>query len=72
MSFDDIKVPIELKYEIIERSKDTIKFNVVVYREGDKFKSAMHHATFNTSDTLTVKNIDFPEVRSNTYHRLKN
>lgn len=70
MFFDDMKGPIELKYEIVERSKDTIKFNVTVYHEGEEIKSALHSATFNTSDTVTMKNVDSPKVRSNTYQRL--
>ena len=71
MSFDNIKGPIEFKYEIKEKSDNIIKFNIIVYREGIEYKTALHTATFNTSDTIIIKNIDFPEVKENTYHKMK-
>ena len=71
MSFDNIGGPIEFKYEIIEKNDNITTFNVIVFRDGKELKSAKHSAVFNSNDTVTINNLDFKEVKPNTYHRLK-
>jgi hypothetical protein len=61
--------PINFKYEILESKEDYVMLNVSIY-DGETFvKKAKHKITFKNENTITVENVDFPEVKSNTYSR---
>lgn len=61
--------PINFKYEIIDSQENYIMFNMFVYNDTTFIKQAKHKATFKDENTITVENLDFPDVKSNTYSR---
>ena len=63
--------PINFKYEITSNKNDCVEFKVTVYNRQELVKTAMHKATFETKDKITIQNTDDPSVRSNTYTRIR-
>jgi len=63
--------PINFKYELIESQKDYIIFNMLVYNDTTFMKQAKQKATFKDEKTITIENLDFPDVISKTYAKQK-
>lgn len=61
--------PINFKYEVLESKEGYVMLNVSVYNGQTFLKKAKHKITFKDENTITVENVDFPEVKSNTYSR---
>ena len=61
--------PINFKYEIIDSKEGYILFNLFVYNDTTFIKKAKHKATFEDENTITIENLDFPDVKSDTYSR---
>lgn len=63
--------PINFKYELVDSQENYIIFNMLVYNDTTFIKQAKHKATFNNKNTITVDNLDFPDVKSKTYVKQK-
>lgn len=67
---EKVDSPINFKYEILESKVNYMMLNISVYNAETFIKKAKHKITFKNENIITLENVDFPDVKSNTYTRL--